>query len=512
MLPNPESELHVPNSTVALAASRRRLNLTAMGVVGALLAAAGTSAFGALPTQWNLRVVARVAQNGAVGGLPSDAVFLQSGVPNDPAIDSSGSVAIRYTYNGTINPRDRYFVYDAPSNTTSSILEFPSNQLYASGLDFRAGKLAVLYQGLISSGSASLYQPDGTLAGALGSGASEQVTSGINFLRLNNQGVAAYVATGLTPAGSTTTKLITESNVGGVRTQTTLASAAFPGDYSFLYKPAINDAGQVATKVWYRAGGYAVERFAQGQPTAQVFRLADFVGRFDTLADAVAINNANQVAFTARRSDNFQWELRRATSGAGDLIASPAQGFSNSTWSLYMPRITPQGMVAFRAESTTQGPGLFVGDGSGIQAVAVGGRTVANPTGGTLTLGFGTGTNAQVVVGNFSMNDAGQIAFLSRFTDGTYGLIVADPTFPGPTACNPADIADNASNPGPDGLVDNGDFSLFIASFFNANCSGAIPCNPADIADNASNPGPDGSVDNGDFSLFIATFFTSNCP
>ncbi len=36
-------------------------------------------------------------------------------------------------------------------------------------------------------------------------------------------------------------------------------------------------------------------------------------------------------------------------------------------------------------------------------------------------------------------------------------------------ACNPADIAGTDASPGPDGLVNNGDFSLFIASFF-AGC------------------------------------------
>jgi hypothetical protein len=82
--------------------------------------------------------------------------------------------------------------------------------------------------------------------------------------------------------------------------------------------------------------------------------------------------------------------------------------------------------------------------------------------------------------------------------------------------CNPADIADNGSNPGSDGCVDNGDFSLFISQFFNAGtqagCTGAtIPCAASDIADNGSNPGPDGFLDNGDFSLFISSFFGANC-
>jgi hypothetical protein len=84
------------------------------------------------------------------------------------------------------------------------------------------------------------------------------------------------------------------------------------------------------------------------------------------------------------------------------------------------------------------------------------------------------------------------------------------------TRCNPADIADNGSNPGFDGCVDNGDFSLFISEFFNAGiqaaCTGAtIPCAVSDIADNGSNPGADGLLDNGDFSLFISSFFGASC-
>jgi hypothetical protein len=83
----------------------------------------------------------------------------------------------------------------------------------------------------------------------------------------------------------------------------------------------------------------------------------------------------------------------------------------------------------------------------------------------------------------------------------------------GTPACNSADIAATDSTPGADGCVDNGDFSLFISAFFNANCDGTtIPCNPADIAATDSTPGADGSVDNGDFSLFISAFFNAVCP
>jgi hypothetical protein len=84
-------------------------------------------------------------------------------------------------------------------------------------------------------------------------------------------------------------------------------------------------------------------------------------------------------------------------------------------------------------------------------------------------------------------------------------------SFTPPAACSAADIAYTDASPGPDGQVDNGDFSLFISSFFSASCTGAVPCNDADIAQTDSTPGADGWVDNGDFSLFISAFF-AGCP
>jgi hypothetical protein len=83
--------------------------------------------------------------------------------------------------------------------------------------------------------------------------------------------------------------------------------------------------------------------------------------------------------------------------------------------------------------------------------------------------------------------------------------------------CNAADIAQTDAAPGPDGCVDNGDFLLFVGSFFSADCvptCGATPphaCNAADIAQTDAAPGPDGCVDNGDFLLFIGSFFSADC-
>ncbi len=106
------------------------------------------------------------------------------------------------------------------------------------------------------------------------------------------------------------------------------------------------------------------------------------------------------------------------------------------------------------------------------------------------------------------------------------GLLRIDPTgggayapgLFGPAACSPADIANTDGEAGPDGAVDNGDFSLFFVAFFaDAN-------NPvrrfADIANTDGDVsrvwpigtpagGFDLAVDNGDFTAFFAAFFES---
>jgi hypothetical protein len=79
--------------------------------------------------------------------------------------------------------------------------------------------------------------------------------------------------------------------------------------------------------------------------------------------------------------------------------------------------------------------------------------------------------------------------------------------------CSPADIAGTDASAGPDGRVDNGDFALFITSFFGG-CTegpGSRPCGAADIAGTDATAGDDGVIDNGDFALFITWFFGGGC-
>lgn len=70
-----------------------------------------------------------------------------------------------------------------------------------------------------------------------------------------------------------------------------------------------------------------------------------------------------------------------------------------------------------------------------------------------------------------------------------------------------ADIANTDGEPGSDGSVDNGDFTLFFAAFFDSQSSNALM---ADVANTDADAFPDGTVDNGDFTLFFSSFFSCN--
>jgi hypothetical protein len=75
--------------------------------------------------------------------------------------------------------------------------------------------------------------------------------------------------------------------------------------------------------------------------------------------------------------------------------------------------------------------------------------------------------------------------------------------------CNAADIARSDGYPEPDNQLDNGDFTLFVTSYF-VGCTEPleVPCGRADICGTDGSGPPDGQVDNGDFTLFLAAFFS----
>jgi hypothetical protein len=74
----------------------------------------------------------------------------------------------------------------------------------------------------------------------------------------------------------------------------------------------------------------------------------------------------------------------------------------------------------------------------------------------------------------------------------------------GRPACTGADVGSAGGAAGPDGLLDNNDFIVFIQRFFEQNPA-------ADYAGQGASLGPDGTFDNNDLIVFIDLFFTT-CP
>ncbi len=140
-------------------------------------------------------------------------------------------------------------------------------------------------------------------------------------------------------------------------------------------------------------------------------------------------------------------------------------------------------------------PGITPGSGGG-DAIslewAVDPATGLPPTGGLAWIDFVRITNAVQA-------NAGVLGEISTEVGGVVGVR--------PTGAGPADVATTDGEPGGDGVVDNGDFTLFFASFFAAE--GTADRLRADIASTDGDVGADGAVDNGDFALFFSSFFAA---
>ncbi len=140
-------------------------------------------------------------------------------------------------------------------------------------------------------------------------------------------------------------------------------------------------------------------------------------------------------------------------------------------------------------------PGISPGSGGG-DAIslewAVDPVTGLPPTGGLASIDFVRITNAVQA-------NAGVFGEISTEVGGVVSVR--------PSGAGPADIATTDGEPGGDGAVDNGDFSLFFASFFAGE--GTSERALADIASTDGDVGADGTVDNGDFTLFFSSFFAA---
>ena len=115
-----------------------------------------------------------------------------------------------------------------------------------------------------------------------------------------------------------------------------------------------------------------------------------------------------------------------------------------------------------------------------------------------------------------AMGDDGTVYLITRYLNIGDVIGYVPVTLPGitPPNCGPADIANTdgettITGGGPDGTVDNGDFTAFFVAFFAAE--GDPLRAAADIANTDGDPGADGSIDNGDFTAFFSSFFSNPC-
>jgi hypothetical protein len=202
-----------------------------------------------------------------------------------------------------------------------------------------------------------------------------------------------------------------------------VAETALDGDspYSFLFSPAFNGAGDVASLarrgpgtdndrpdeivVWRSNGdSVLVARDADGDPESPY-------ARFD--ASHVSLNDHGQVAFIAELMDGGR-AVVVADGAADDLVIAREGEGDIGEIEFFSTDINAHGWVVFRAVDTDGKRAIWVGDGSMLKRVATAGDQV--PT------DLGTGMIAQesadnpVFDGGPSINDRGDVAFACGLT------------------------------------------------------------------------------------------------
>ncbi len=401
--------------------------------------AGSVQAVAQVPTEWTFKIVAREGQTGQGVGLPPGAELVQ----NDPGLDDDGSACVRFTVGGG----DGVFVYDAAAGTGQVVVSNAS-AVYFSSIDMLGGRIA-----LTSADGVEVRDKAGVLLYSFPLGGSEGVTGSINRARLTSTGAVGYRA-----ASGSLTKNLTDRYDAGDRVQVALASTS---GYTFLYSPTVNNLLQMAGKADPLSGGNAVVRWEQGQPAVTI--LATAGSDYNLVSNGTDLNDAGEVAFFARRSADSQFELLKGSGGTLTRIAAAGdQGIANSAFANFPPVINNNGLVAFRPNNG--GNRIYLGDGAELVYVVGDNSEIPVGDGTTLTLGSGTGSPRTSIVGNIALNNANQIAFIGRLSDGTDALIIATPVTG--TACGTADF---------DGDGDSGtdaDIEAFFACLAG-NCCGA---------------------------------------
>lgn len=425
-----------------------------------------------IPEEWAFQLQCRSSldPNTPAFNLPIGSSLSSQSV----ALDESGGVAIR-VFLGIPNATEGVF---HGQNGVGGLIHTVNDldPVYSSGLALRNGRVALSFL-LSPSQNAEIRDTSGSLLQSFPVGGTEGV-SGASSISLTADGAIGYRG----DFGAADKNLFDEY-IGGIRTQTQIANT-YDGNYSFLFSPRVNDARQMAGKVYPQAGGQAVIRWeSDGTPTTIVSTAATY----NAFVNSTAIAQNGLVAYSGRRSADSIWQIAYSDATTETVVAQGGQmGINNSSIANFPPVVNSDGWVALRPSDAVS-TALYVGDGSTLLKLVEYGQLIDTDL-GPLALGFdfGGGTGKQVMNGNIAINDAGQIAFAAFLTNGTIGVFVATPQ---PTDC----IADFA----PDGTLDFFDILAFLEAFTNA--------------DPSANINGDGTFDFFDVLAFLEAF-AQGCP
>lgn len=313
------------------------------------------------------------------------------------ALNDNGTVAF---YGQLQAGGEGVYVWDGGTPTTIADTSGPFSSLDITPTINNHGTVA--FQGFTSTGNYGIYSwSSGTIATVYDD------TGAFSFLGspdINDSGKVAFRAT-LDTGGDGI-----YSGTGGP-----LTTIADSGSFTtFRGKPAINDSGSVAF-VANRADALDQGVFlGNGGPITTV---ADTSGQFTGFTDGVALNDGTLVAFQAGFDTVGGAEVGIFTDDSGSL--SPITDSSGPFNGYLDPAINDLGGIAFSAAFDPGGGGIFTGPDPVLDKVI----EIGDILDGLTVTGIAFGE----VGGNHGLNNAGQVAFWARLSDGNVGLYLASP-------------------------------------------------------------------------------------
>jgi len=466
-------------------------------LTSALPAILGALCIGDVPTTWSLELQCRSSLNPGVP--PFNLPFPSSLSSQYVALGEDGSVAIRYVTAGSAT--EGIFFGQGGAGGTIYAVNNPADPVFSTDIDLRAGRLALSY--LTTGTGAIVLDIAGTLLQAYPAGGTQGV-SNFSGVQLTTDGALGYRGD-----SGPNKKFVLDEFAGMTRTQTLVAQTG-TGLYTFLFAPSLNDARQVASKVFDAASNSLVYRFEPGGARTLIAD-ARAGAPFNSILNGVALGAAGDVACFARDRATNEWRLVRGDGASTQVIARPGDlDIVVSEFGNFGPDVNGEGWVVFRAKTST-GHAVFVGDGENLVRIAGDGDLVETDLGPVaLGLDFGPPTGRQTLSGRVVINDAGQIAFAAFLEYDSIGVFVATPVFPCPADLSASSDPNDPGYGTPDGLTDAADFFYFLDQFVGMNLAVADLTGSSDPND-AGYGVPDGLIDTADFFYYLDRF-VEGCP